>query len=72
MGGGTDLKQRVVGCHGDLATVEHQPLAEQREEAVTEHDLCLPPGQRWGHRVKGQGGILHIDPRPQCSLHSVR
>lgn len=39
----TDLKERVVGCHSELAGVEHQAFSEQREEAVTQHDLRFPP-----------------------------
>lgn len=39
----TDLKEHVVGCHSELAGVEHQTFSEQREEAVTQHDLRFPP-----------------------------
>ncbi len=49
----TDLKEHVVGCHGELARVEHQAFSEQGEEAMTQHDLSFPPGQDI-RRSKGQ------------------
>lgn len=42
---GPDLEQHVVGGHGELAGVQHQALAEQREEAVAHHDLGFPPAR---------------------------
>ena len=39
----TDLKEHVVGCHGELVGVEHQAFSEQGEEAVTQHNLRFPP-----------------------------
>lgn len=41
----TDLEEHVVGCHGELAGMEHQAFSEQGEEAVTQHDLRFPPDQ---------------------------
>lgn len=41
----TDLEEHVVGCHSELAGVEHQAFSEQGEEAVTQHDLRFPPDQ---------------------------
>lgn len=41
----TDLKEHIVRCHGELAGVEHQAFSEQREEAVTQHNLRLSPNQ---------------------------
>ena len=40
---GTDLKEHVVRCHGKVGGVQHQAFGEQREKAVAEHDLRLPP-----------------------------
>ncbi len=42
---GTDLEQHIVGCHGEVAGVEHQAFSEQREEAMTQHDLSFSPDQ---------------------------
>lgn len=39
----TDLKEHVVGCHSELAGVEHQAFSEQGEEAIIQHDLRFPP-----------------------------
>lgn len=41
----TDLEEHVVGRHGELARVEHQAFSQQREQAVTQHDLGFPPNQ---------------------------
>ena len=41
----TNLEEHVVGCHGELAGVDHQAFNEQGEEAVTQHDLRFPPDQ---------------------------
>lgn len=51
----TDLKQGVVGCHGERVGVEHQAFGKQREKAVSQHDLRLPPDQ--GVR-KGQRSVV--------------
>jgi len=39
----TDLKKHIVRCDCDLVRVEQQPFSEQREQAVSQHDLWLCP-----------------------------
>lgn len=55
----TDLKKHIVGCHGELAGVEHQAFGEQGEQAVTQHDLRFPP-DRDDKKVKGRSAVVGI------------
>lgn len=48
----TYLIQSVVGGDGDGVGVHHQPLPEQREQAVRVHDLNLPPAGNQNAHVR--------------------
>lgn len=54
-----NLKEHVVGRHGELARVQHQAFAEQREEAVAHHDLRFPPDQNM-MEIRGQSVNITI------------
>ena len=43
---GTNLKEDIVGRHGELVRVEHEALNEQREEIVRRHRIMLAPAMR--------------------------
>lgn len=51
---GTDLEEHIVGRHGEGVGVKHQTLSEQREEAMTQHDLSFPPDQDIGRSKVSQ------------------